>query len=212
MALELAKDDPDAQAVVEAVEQSVKIEAELAELKALINNEPLVNTAPPEFEFDSAPPAETAPPPVRRERFSDRQMAAISNTDKNIEDAANRRAEEEKRIQEEARRRVAEEERKAKIREAKAREEARIREEQEIREAIARMEALERERERAIAAAIEASEKCRRKRFSSHQESRRFHNAMRPGRTSGWLCNYSDTIHSDGPNGCAEPSQGGYWV
>ena len=220
LALQLAKDDPDAKAVVEAVEQSVKIEAELAELEALINSKPPADTMPPVI--DSTPPVETvplvetAPPPVRRERFSAHQMAAIGNTDKNMETAALRRAEEEKRIQEEAKRQQEEQERQAKLREAKAREEARMREEMDrqetIRKAKERMEALEREKEKAISDAIAASVRCREKRFSSHQDARRFHNAMRPGRTSGWLCNFSGTVHDDGPNGCAEPSMGGYWV
>jgi len=161
------------------------------------------------------PLVETAPPPVRRERFSAHQMAAIGNTDKNMETAALRRAEEERRIQEEAKRQQEELERQAKLREAKAREEARMREEMDrqetIRKAKERMEALEREKEKAISDAIAASVRCREKRFPSHQDARRFHNAMRPGRTSGWLCNFANVVHFDGPNGCAEPSMGGYW-
>jgi ribosomal protein L40E len=219
-ALQLAKNDPDAQAVVEAVEQSVKIEAELAELKALIESEPPVDTAPPTVDstVDSLPPEDIAPPPVRRERFSDRQMAAIMNTEKNMEDAAARRAEAEKRAPEEARRREEEQERQAKLREAKVREEARKREEQErqakIQEAMLRKEALERQKEAALAAAILASAKCREKKFFSHQEARRFHMAMRPDddRVSGWLCNYSGTVHPEGPDDCYEPCHGGCWV
>jgi len=216
-ALKLAKDDPDAQAVVEAVEQSVKIEAELAELEALINSEPPADTAPPPT-VDSIPPEDIAPPPVKRERFSANQMAAIMNTEKNMEDAAARRAEAEKRAQEEAERREEEQERQAKLREARAQEEARKREEQErqakLQAAMLRKETLEREKEKALAAAILASAKCREKKFFSHQEARRFHMAMRPddNRVSGWLCNYSGTVHAPGPVECAEPSQGGCWV
>ena len=218
--VELAKDDPDAQAVIDAIEQTVGIESELAEIESLINSEPPADTAPPVIDLipsvETAPLVETARPPTRRERFSDRQMAAISNTEKNMEAAAIRREEEEKKILEEAIKREAVQERQIKILEAKALEEARMREEQErlakIRDAIARKEALEREKEKAVSAAIAASEKCREKRFPSHQDARRYHNAMRPGRTSGWLCNYSGTVHDDGPNGCAEPALGGYWV
>ena len=214
-ALQLAKDDPDAQEVAAALEQAVSIEAELAELKALIDSEPPVDTTPPTV--DSMPPEDIAPPPVRRERFSANQMAAIMNTEKNMEDAAARQAEAEKRAQEEAKRQQEEQERKVKLREAKAREEAR-RQEQErqakIQEAIARKEALERQKEAALAAAILASARCREKKFFSHQEARRFHMAMRPDddRVSGWLCNYSGTVHGSGPDECAEPSQGGCWV
>ena len=210
-ALQLAKDDPDAQAVVEAVEQSVKIEAELAELKALIDSEPPVDTSPPTV--DSIPPVDIAPPPVKRERFSANQMAAIMNTEKNMEDAAARRAEAEKRAQEEAKRQQEEQEQ----REARAREAARKREENarqaKIQEAIARKEALERQKEAALAAAIQASAKVRERKFHSHQDARRFHNAMRPddNRVSGWLCNYSGTIHPEGPNDCYEPCHGGCW-
>ena len=214
-ALQLAKDDPDAQEVAAALEQAVSIEAELAELETLINSEPPVDTAPPTV--DSMPPVDIAPPPVRRERFSDRQMAAIMNTEKNMEDAAARRAEAEKRAQEEAKRREEEQERQAKLREARAQEEARKREEQErqakIQEAIARKEALEKQKEEALAAAILASARCREKKFFSHQDARRFHNAMRPDddRVSGWLCNFTSTVHPEGPNECGEPCQGGCW-
>jgi hypothetical protein len=75
-----------------------------------------------------------------------------------------------------------------------------------------RKEALDRQKEKEIADAMAASARCRSKIFLSHQDARRFHNAMRPARVSGWLCNYSGTIHYDGPNGCAEPALGGYWV
>jgi len=178
LALELAKDDPDAQKLVAAVEQAVTIEAELAKLEALLNADA---------------PASPAPPPVRKSLFSDRQFASIMKTGENRESAVLHRVEEEK----------------------KAAETARMHEEQkrqsDIREAKARKEALEKQKEEAIAAANAAKMKFKSKTFLSHQDARRFHNAMRPARTSGWLCNFTNTVHIDGPNGCDQPGLGGYW-
>jgi hypothetical protein len=49
------------------------------------------------------------------------------------------------------------------------------------------------------------------KKFLSPQEARRFHMARRPPNTSGWLCNFANVVHEDGPNGCGQPELGGYW-
>jgi predicted amidophosphoribosyltransferase len=176
--LELAKDDPDAQTMIDAVKQAVGIETELAELETLINSERTVSPAPPQ---------------VKKSLFSDQQLSSIMKTGKNREEMVFRRAEEEK----------------------KAEEMARMNEEQkrqaEIREAKARVEILEKQKQEAIAAAEAARIKFQNKTFLSHQDARRFHNAMRPGRTSGWLCNFTNTVHFDGPNGCDQPGLGGYW-
>jgi len=178
LALELAKNDPDAQSLVTAVAQAVTIEAELARLDELIKTEV---------------PVRPAPPPVRKSLFSDRQLASIMKTGENREGAVLRRAEEEKKAEETARMHE-EQERQAKIREAKA-----------------RKEALERQKEEAIAAATAANLKFKGKTFLSHQDARKFHNAMRPSGTAGWLCNFTNTVHPDGPNGCDQPGLGGYW-
>jgi hypothetical protein len=63
----------------------------------------------------------------------------------------------------------------------------------------------------AAQAAEEAMHKYKNKKFLSPQEARRFHMARRPGGTSGWLCNFTNTVHQDGPNGCDEPQHGGEW-
>jgi len=143
--------------------------------------------------INSEPPASPAPPPVKRSLFSDRQLSSIMKTGENREGAVIRHAEEEK----------------------KANEMARMHEEQkrqtEIRDAKVRKEALEKQKEEAIAAAAAAMMKFQSKTFLSHQDARRFHNAMRPAKTSGWLCNYTNTVHFDGPNGCDQPGLGGYW-
>jgi len=178
LALEYAKDDPDAHDMVAAIEQTVTIEAELAKLEVLINAEP---------------PAKPAPPPVRKSLFSDQQLLSIMKTSENREGAVLRRAEEDKR----------------------AEETARMHEEQkrqtEINKAKVLKETLEKQKEKAIATAESAKTKFRNKTFATHQGARRFHNAMRPYRTSGWLCNFTNTVHFDGPNGCDQPGLGGYW-
>jgi membrane protein involved in colicin uptake len=178
MALEQAKNDPDAKAMVEAVQQAAGIEEELAKLNAIIAAEPV-----------------TAPPRVKKERFSDAQMAAILKTEQNMDAAALRRAEDEKKMAETAKK------------DAEAKKLA------AIQEAIAKKNALEKQQADAFAAAEAALMKFKNKTFISHQEARRFHNAIKPcgDDVSGWLCNFTNTVHSDGPNGCDEPGHGGYW-
>ena len=143
--------------------------------------------------IQSEPSVSPAPPPVKKSLFSDRQLSSIIKTAENREAAVLRREEEEK----------------------KAEETARMHEEQkrqtEIREAKARKEALEKQKGESIAAAQAARMKFQNKTFISHQDARKFHNAMRPARTSGWLCNFTNTVHFDGPNGCDQPGLGGYW-
>jgi len=66
--------------------------------------------------------------------------------------------------------------------------------------------------EEALASATAALLKYKNKTFLSNQDARRFHNAIRPPGTSGWQCNFANTIHPDGPNECDQPAFGGYWV
>jgi predicted amidophosphoribosyltransferase len=177
-ALELAATDPGAKKMIEAVQEVVSIEAELAKLNELINTIPEV------------PPA---PPQVKKERFSAVQMASLLKTDVNMDAAAVRRADEERKAAEAAVKK-AEEERRAKIREAET-----------------RKEELEKQKRDAFAAAQEEAQKIKFKTFITHQSARAFHNARRPKNTVGWLCNFTNTIHPEGPNGCDEPGHGGYW-
>lgn len=133
------------------------------------------------------------PPPVRRSLFSERQIAAIMKTGENRDAAAQRRVEEEKK-KEEAEKKRQEQERLAKIKEAKA-----------------RKEALEKEKEAAIAELNRTARKVAGKKFLSHQEARRWHIANHNPNAVGWVCNFSDTVHlyPAGPNDCDEPALGG---
>jgi hypothetical protein len=175
---ELAKTDPDAKEMATAIQQAAGIEAELAKLEALIQSKP-----EPVF----------AKPQERTGRFSESRMAAILKTDKNIDAAASRKEEEER----------------------KAKEMARIQEEQkkleEISDAKKLKEALEKQKQEAIEAAQAALKKLKNKQFLTQQEARKFFNARRPPNASGWLCNFTNTVHPEGPNACDEPHHGGYW-
>lgn len=194
-AFELAKTDPDARALVDSIQETVSIEAEMAKLEILIN-EP-----PPEF----TPIAIEKPQERKMGRFSDSKMAAILKTDQNMDSAAARKAEEQKRADDHAKK-VAEDNQKV--------ENERLQRvhEREVKEAQERMRKLEEEKARALAAAAEARAKLKLKTFTSHQEARCFHNARKPASPRGWLCNYASCLHEDGPNGCYCPSQGGEWV
>jgi len=44
------------------------------------------------------------------------------------------------------------------------------------------------------------------------EEERRKKEEEERRKRKGWLCNAYDVLHSDGPCGCADPSQGGHWV
>jgi hypothetical protein len=179
LALELAKKDPDAKAIVESVAQTVTIEAELAKLKEIISSAP--------------PPAATAPPPPKKERFSASKIAAVLQTEVNMDAAAARREEEQRKEQEFAR-----------LQEEHKRE-------NEIREAEAKIRELEKQKKEALDAAAAARDRFKHKQFLTNQEARRFHNASRPSGCKGWLCNFTNTVHPDGPNGCDEPRHGGVW-
>lgn len=68
--------------------------------------------------------------------------------------------------------------------------------------------------------AIKLLEEIRNKTFSSNQEARKFYGALKillprvieKKNPVGWTCNAYDVTHSDGPQGCADPSRGGTWV
>ncbi|MDR3019978.1 MAG: zinc ribbon domain-containing protein [Treponema sp.] len=181
-ALELAQSDPDAKTMVESFQQAASIEAEIAKLESLISD---------------APETLTALPPIRekKERFSNLQMAAVLKSEQNIDIAAVRRAEDEKRAAESAKRKEEEKRQAA------------------IAEAAEKKRALERQKAEALEAAQKAMMKFKDKQFLTHQEARRFHNAIKPAGddVAGWLCNFTNTVHPDGPNGCDEPGHGGYW-
>jgi len=181
LALEMAKNDPDAKALVDAVQETVGIEAELARLEALINSGPV----------DSGP--DPAPPPVKKQLFSASQISAIMKTGDAREVHAQQKAEEAKKTEVFAKK-AEEEKRRAKLAEARE-----------------KKEALEREKAKAIAAAEAAQLKFKSKTFLTHQDARRFHNSMKPPGVKGWLCNYMNIVHFDGPNGCDQPGLGGYW-
>jgi len=102
----------------QAAAQTAGIEAELAQLDALINSEP-----EPELTENEAPV------PARKSLFSDRQMESIRKTGAVVDEITRRRLEteriaEEKRKAEEAERKRQEEERQRQIKEAQERKEA----------------------------------------------------------------------------------------
>ncbi len=63
-------------------------------------------------------------------------------------------------------------------------------------------------------------EEVRNKTFSNNQEARRFYGALKillpkiieKQVPAGWLCNAYGCTHTDGPQGCADPSMGGTWI
>jgi len=194
-AIALAKSDPDAKAFVESIQETVNINSEIEELTALLNEIPI------------APPSATPAKPQERKmgRFSDSKMAAILQTDQNMDGAVKRRADEQRKADEHAKTQAdaaqqAETERLQRVHDKK------------VKEAQARLEALEKERQKALAAAAEARARLKSKIFPSNQDARSFHNAMRPVNPRGWLCNYADVLHEAGPNDCHCPSQGGEWI
>ena len=193
-AFEAVKSDPDAKALVDSIQETVSIGAEIAKLEKLINQAPLSPSASPVMS-----------PEKKMGRFSESKMAAILNTDKNIDSAAIRRTEEQKKAEDYARKLDEENQQKENERLHRVHE-------REVKEAQARMKALEEERAKALAAAAEARAKLRSKTFDSHQEARCFHNARKPANPRGWLCNFADCLHEDGPNGCYCPSMGGMWI
>jgi len=106
-ALKQVKNDPEAKALVEVIQKSYDIEAELSKLENFLNNEQKI---------------ETTTPLVKKTFFSDERMAAILKTDQNRDANAQRRIEAEKKKKEVEKQRYEQEQLK-KIREAKERKE-----------------------------------------------------------------------------------------
>jgi ribosomal protein L40E len=219
--LELAKDDPETKALLDAVGQAASVSSQLAAAEM----PPETETSPTALaeasataldEIEDASDADIEPaPPARKSLFSERQIAAIMKTGEN-RDAAVQRQIDEKRQAEEKARIAGEEERKrqerlrqAKIKQERERREAAEKDERERREAAEKR--LEKQREQAIAALNALARQQAAKRFSSHQEARRWYMSHRFPDAKGWLCNYSGTVHlyPDGPNGCDQPALGG---
>jgi ribosomal protein L40E len=196
--LEFAKDDPEAKEMANVAKNITDIEAELAKLEESINSEPEPEAGP-----DIEP---SAAAPVRKALFSEHQISSIMKTSQNRDAAVQRRIDEEKRREEEARRR--EEEQRKKAEEARRRKEEQKRKAEEEHRRLEEKVRIENERQRqmAIAIAIEYSKKT----FKTHQEARCWHNAHRHPNAKGWVCNYSGTVHQDGPNDCDQPGLGGY--
>jgi len=202
LALELAKNDPDARKLLDSVQETVAIEAELAELDALINSSP-----PPGSFLDNIPPDDVPAPPIKKSLFSDSQLSAIMKTAEDREAAVVRQAEAARRADEFQRKQEEVKKREQAIAADKAAAVAR-------KEAEERRRNLELQRAKAKADAEDALKQLQNKTFLNQQEARRFHNAMK---TLGippdaWLCNAYGTYHTDGPNGCANPGGGGRWV
>jgi len=192
--LELAKDDPDAKEIIDAVNQTANINSELAELEKLLNSETAPD-APDESAGD-----EPAPAPERKSLFSDTQLSAIMKMGENRDTAVQNRIEEEKKAEEKAR--LAEEE------ERKRQEQQRL---AKLKQDQARKEALEKQQAKAAAALNAIARKYAAKRFSTHQEARCWYLSHKFPNAIGWLCNYTGTVHlyPEGPNECGEPALGG---
>lgn len=127
-----------------AIALKTGIEAELAKLEALLNDDQFINNEPEPEQI------KVELPPVRKSLFSDKQLESIRKTGAAVDEVTKQRIEEE-RIAEEKRKeeeRIAEEKRKAEEAERKRREAERKRQEEErqrqIKEAQARKEELER--------------------------------------------------------------------
>ncbi len=183
-AVEAAKNDPAASAVVEAMREAQSIDGELAEIERELESVPLAEEAP------SAPKARPKP-----SFFSAAHSAEILGSKAVIENA--------ERAKEESLRREAE---------AEA-ESARRAEASRVAELKAKKAALEAKRVEAEKAANAAMMKFKNKKFATQQEARRYHMAMKPAHVSGWLCNFTNTVHPcpEGPNDCDQPQLGGCW-
>jgi len=201
LALELAKSDPDAKKLLDSIQETAAIETELAGLEALINS-PL-----PSGSFNDIPPDDVPAPPVKKSLFTDSQLSAIIKTAENREAAAARQAEAVKKARDFERKQEEEKKREEQAIARKAAEKAR-------KEAEERRKELEIQRAKAKADAEEALKQLQNKTFLNQQEARRFYNAVKTLGISpdGWLCNTYSTLHTDGPNGCANPSGGGCWI
>jgi len=189
--LEIAKEDPEAKAFIDAINQTAGISSELAELETIINNE----VKPDTFDESAA-----APPPVKKSLFSDLQVSAIMKTGENRDTAVQNRIEEARKADEKARM-AAEEE----IRLQEQRRQAKLKQDQ------LRKEALEKRQAEAIAALKTIAKKQAAKRFLTHQEARCWFISHRHPNAKGWLCNYTGTVHlyPDGPNDCGNAALGG---
>lgn len=68
--------------------------------------------------------------------------------------------------------------------------------------------------------ALKLLEDIRNKTFSSNQEARKFSGSLKillpkiiiKRKPIGWKCNFVGVLHSDGPQSCGDPSQGGTWI
>jgi len=134
-----------------------------------------------------------APIQSKMGKFSASKMAALLNTSTSMDAAAARKAEEAKKANEISKRKEDEKKQAA------------------ARAAQQRIAELQNQKAKALADAEDAQRALQNKTFQTQQEARRFHNALKLT-SMGWQCNYSGMIHTDGPNGCAEPLLGGRWV
>lgn len=182
LAIELANNDPDAKALVDAVRDNVDIQKELAELDMLLNR------APPSPDIDVTPS-------VKKSLFSNNQLSAIMKSGGNRDGQVQRREEAEKKAEDLARKQE-EEKRLKEIREAKARKEALERDKEKAE--IAAKEAQEVFKRKTFPTHQDA----RRFHYATKPQ-------FPP--PVGWCCNFKDIIHFDGPDGCDMPSKGGYW-
>ncbi len=182
-----AQKDPEAKNFIETVRESISLERELSEIERLIEE------AGKNKEGQS--PSIAAVSPVKPSFFSDAQIKEILGSEKTIAKA------EKIKEEEAARNEQLEEQRIRAVKDA------------EFDALMMKKAELEKKKSAAEKAANEAMLKFRNKKFTTQQEARRYHMAMKPPEVTGWLCNFTNTVHlcPEGPNACDEPKLGGYW-
>jgi len=178
--------DPELRKTFEALREPAVLEGELERLASEIAR----------AETEASPPGPSGEPPApepRRRGMSEglrRELQGLSSTQAAEEQKLRDRQDQKKRDEET----IQEAQRQKKLAELK-----RLKAEAEARKVAAQE------------AARKALEKMREMVFETAQEARRFHMANRPQGPAGWLCNWANFFHTDGPNGCGNPALGGYW-
>jgi chemotaxis protein histidine kinase CheA len=216
-AIELAKTDPDAKEILDAVEEAARIEIELADINVLVKSEQEVDPVKYEkhlrqIEADAEKEAKNISKRLEKankeaEIAAQKEALGIA---KNLSEQEKHKLVQEAKAKQEALELVKKQEEEKRTQEI-ARKQEEVKTQAAIRDAAAKKAALEKQKQAAIAAAAAAQKKLQNKHFANNQDARRFHHAVKPAHPRGWRCNAYNVLHPDGPNGCAAPSRGGHW-
>lgn len=76
---------------------------------------------------------------------------------------------------------------------------------------------LQKVKETELIARLKANQK---KKFENNQEARKYFDSLKlilpkvvdNRKLVGWLCNFANVLHTEGPHNCGDPSQGGTWI